>query len=76
MFTDACKVRGVDIDTIRSIPDPAERVRAANTALVETKTALLALRRAAIQEMRQTMSIAQVASALGVSRTRVTQLEK
>jgi hypothetical protein len=66
----------MDTDEIRAIPDPLERIRAANQALDDTRTELFAIRRDAVRELRETMSIRQVATALGLSSTRVTQLEK
>ncbi len=63
----------------RDIADPVERAKAVSAAMVETTTLaaeLAALTREAVREMRATMSLAQVAEALGVSRGRVQQLEK
>lgn len=66
----------MELTEIAAIPDPADRARAATAAIVDTRAELLAIRRAAIAEMRQTMSYGLIAKTLGVSRTRVVQMEK
>lgn len=66
-------------DTIRAIADPAERIRAAQAAVVESQRLTAeysAITRETVREMRQTMSYGAVAKTLGVSRTRVQQLER
>lgn len=68
-----------DPQQLRAIPDPVARVRAVNDAIAQVtalRTELAAVSREAVQEMRRTMSLAEVAAALGVSRGRVQQLEK
>lgn len=69
----------VDRDALRAIPDPVERVRAVNTAIQELTTEvaeLSTITRDAVREMRRTMSYGDIARALGVSRTRIQQLER
>ena len=66
-------------DDLRAIPDPVQRVAAAHAALDEVaaqRAAIAGVIRETVREMRQTMSLAQVAAALGVTRSRVQQLEK
>lgn len=68
-----------DVEALRAIPDPVERVRAVNAAIVAAngvRRELASITRGTVQEMRKTMSLAEVAVALGVSRGRVQQLEK
>ncbi len=69
----------VDLEAIRAIPDPVARIRAVNAAIAEAtaRTAQLAdITNVTVREMRRTMSLAEVAQALGVSRGRVQQLSK
>lgn len=64
---------------IRKIEDPAKRVTAANVAVAETQRLVAeyaAITRDTVREMRATMSYGEIAKLLGVSRTRVQQLEK
>jgi hypothetical protein len=64
---------------IRNISDPVKRVTAANGAIAETQrlaAEYAAITRDAVREMRETMSYGEIAKRLGVSRTRVQQLEK
>lgn len=71
--------RVLSLDEIRAIGDPVERVKAArerDDALMAERAAVAGVVRGAVQEMRRTMTYGQVAAALGVSRTRVQQLEK
>lgn len=66
-------------DTIRKIADPVKRVAAASAAVGETQrlaAEYAAITRETVREMRQTMTYGDVAKALGVSRTRVQQLER
>lgn len=66
-------------DTIRRIADPVERARAATAAIAQTQQMAIeygAITRAAVRELRQTMSLGEVAKALGVTRSRIQQLEK
>jgi predicted transcriptional regulator len=67
-------------ETIRAIPDLAERARAAQAAIVESRALTgeyAALVRETVREMRAAgMSLGKVADELGVTRTRVQQLEK
>lgn len=66
-------------DTIRAIPDAAERARAAMVATAQAQALSVEYRSittTAVAEMRQTMSLGQVAALLGVSRSRVQQLER
>ncbi|MER7433154.1 sigma factor-like helix-turn-helix DNA-binding protein [Pseudonocardia alni] len=66
-------------NTIRAIPDTTERAKAAMAATAEAQRAIVEYRTlttAAVQELRRTMSLGQVAAALGVSRSRIQQLEK
>jgi hypothetical protein len=66
-------------DHVRKIADPVKRVAAANAAVAETQrlaAEYAAITRETVREMRQTMSYGQIAAALGVSRTRVQQLER
>ena len=68
-----------DHDALRAIPDPVERIHAVNAAIQELTTEvaeLSTITRDAVREMRQTMSYGDVARALGVSRTRIQQLER
>jgi DNA-directed RNA polymerase sigma subunit (sigma70/sigma32) len=69
----------LDLDAIRAIPDDVERIRVVN-GLIADRSAEVAelsgITRETVQRMRKTMSLAQVAQALGVSRVRVQQLEK
>lgn len=65
--------------TIRKITDPANRAQAATAAVAETQrlaSEYATITREAVRELRQTMSLAEVAKALGVSRGRIQQLEK
>lgn len=63
----------MDTDALRQIPDPAERVKAVNQALHDTRAELISIRREAVREMRKSMSLAQIADQLGVTRSRVQQ---
>lgn len=66
-------------DTIRKIDDPAKRVAAAQAAVAETQrlaTEYASITRDTVREMRQTMSYGEIAKVLGVSRTRIQQLER
>lgn len=66
-------------EDIRKIVDPTKRVAAAQAAQTETQrlaTEYAGITRETVREMRQTMSYGQVAKLLGVSRTRVQQLER
>lgn len=67
-----------DLETLRAIPDPADRVHAINAATVETSTRLAELGQlkvAAIREMRAAgMSHGAIATTLGISRSRAQQL--
>lgn len=66
-------------DTIRKIGDPAKRVAAAQAAVAETQrlaTEYASITRDTVREMRQTMSYGEIARVLGVSRTRIQQLER
>lgn len=66
-------------DTIRQIPDPAARASSAMTATGQAQKLAVeysSITRDAVRELRQTMSLGEVAKALGVSRTRIQQLEK
>lgn len=68
-----------NLDALRAIPDPVQRVTAAHAALDEVaaeRAAVAGVIRETVREMRETMSLAQVAAALGVTRSRVQQLEK
>ena len=69
----------MDLDDIRTIPDPVARIRAVTAAQAEIaarQIALSAISRDTVREMRKTMSYGQIAKALGVSRGRVQQLER
>lgn len=67
------------LDELRAITDPVQRITAARDVQVRLgfhRDAVTELIRDAVREMRKTMSLAQVAAALGVSRSRVQQLEQ
>lgn len=69
----------LDLDALRAIPDDVERIRVVNSLIAERSAEvaeLSSITRETVQRMRKTMSLAQVAQALGVSRGRVQQLEK
>lgn len=59
-------------DTVRAIPDLTQRALAAQRLAVEYAQ----ITRETVREMRETMSYGEVAKLLGISRTRVQQLEK
>lgn len=66
-------------ETLRAIADPIERAQSATAAVAEAQrlaTEYSQITHEAVREMRQTMSYGAVAKALGVSRTRVQQLER
>jgi uncharacterized protein (DUF433 family) len=65
--------------SIRKIADPVKRIAAANAAGAETQrlaSEYAQITRETVREMRETMSYGEVARALGVSRTRIQQLER
>jgi DNA-binding transcriptional regulator YiaG len=67
-------------ETIRAIADPTERALAAQAAVIESRaltSEYATITREAVREMRANgMSLAKVARSIGVTRTRVQQLEK
>jgi hypothetical protein len=68
-----------DVDALRAIEDPAERVVAVRAELARTdllRTELAMVTHEAVVEMRRSMTLAAVAAVLGVSVGRVNALEK
>lgn len=65
-----------DPRSLREIADPVERIRAVNEAMAEARVELASITRETVREMRKTMSLAEVAKVLGVTRARVQQLQK
>lgn len=66
-------------ETIRAIPEPAKRARAAMAETVAAQGVVneyAAITRDAVREMRRTMSHAQIGKLLGVTRGRVQQIER
>jgi ribosome-binding protein aMBF1 (putative translation factor) len=66
-------------DQLRAIADPIERAQAARAVQAEKQAehdAVVVVVREAVREARQTMSHAKIAAALGVTPSRVQQLEK
>ncbi|MFJ6566211.1 RNA polymerase subunit sigma-70 [Streptomyces sp. NPDC091292] len=67
------------IATLAAIPDPTDRARATGTvldAVPDLQAELRAVRQEAVTTMRETMSLAETAAALGVSQPRVSQITK
>lgn len=61
---------------LRAIQSPAERVKAVEDALPEVNREMFEIRRDAVREMRATMSLEEVAKALGKTKGRIQQLER